>query len=80
MRERRASPFTFDDLPVVTDRDPLARQQRIMRDLLAHLKKRRLPVIGLVDRWALTRSVPDGFSRKPRTPEVPEGGRHRGMT
>ncbi len=41
--------ITFDDLPVVTARDPLARQQRITRDLLAHLKKRRLPVVAFVN-------------------------------
>lgn len=41
--------ITFDDLPVVTARDPLARQQRITRDLLKHLKKRRLPIIGFVN-------------------------------
>jgi peptidoglycan/xylan/chitin deacetylase (PgdA/CDA1 family) len=42
--------ITFDDLPVVTaGRDPLARQQRITRDLLAHLTKRRLPAVGFVN-------------------------------
>jgi peptidoglycan/xylan/chitin deacetylase (PgdA/CDA1 family) len=42
--------ITFDDLPVVTaGRDPLARQQRITRDLLAHLTERRLPIVGFVN-------------------------------
>lgn len=45
---------TFDDLPVVTARDPIARQQRITRDLLAHLKKRKIPVVGFVNGEKLT--------------------------
>ena len=40
---------TFDDLPVVTSSDPIARQQRITRDLLAHLTSRKIPTVGLVN-------------------------------
>jgi peptidoglycan/xylan/chitin deacetylase (PgdA/CDA1 family) len=41
--------ITFDDLPVVTSADLIARQQRITRDLLAHLTSRKIPVVGLVN-------------------------------
>jgi peptidoglycan/xylan/chitin deacetylase (PgdA/CDA1 family) len=41
--------ITFDDLPVVTGRVPIERQERITRDLLAHLTKRKLPAIGFVN-------------------------------
>ncbi|MFL6244885.1 MAG: polysaccharide deacetylase family protein [Thermoanaerobaculia bacterium] len=41
--------ITFDDLPVVNSDDPIARQRRITRHLLAQLKKRRLPAVGFVN-------------------------------
>ena len=40
---------TFDDLPVVTSSDPIARQRQITRDLLAHLTSRKIPAVGLVN-------------------------------
>jgi peptidoglycan/xylan/chitin deacetylase (PgdA/CDA1 family) len=40
---------TFDDLPIVTSSDPIAVQQRVTRDLLAHLTSRKIPVVGLVN-------------------------------
>lgn len=40
---------TFDDLPIVTSGDPIAKQQQVTKDLLAHLTKRRIPTVGLVN-------------------------------
>ena len=40
---------TFDDLPIVTSSDPIAVQQRVTRDLLAHLTARKIPTVGLVN-------------------------------
>ena len=40
---------TFDDLPLVTSGDPIARQQRLTRELLAHLTSRKIPAVGLVN-------------------------------
>lgn len=40
---------TFDDLPAVASSQPIAVQQRMTRDLLAHLTKRRIPVVGFVN-------------------------------
>ena len=38
---------TFDDLPLTTP-DPIERQQRLTRELLAHLTSRKIPAVGLV--------------------------------
>lgn len=40
---------TFDDLPAVRSSDPIAVQQRLTRDLLAHLTSRKIPTVGLVN-------------------------------
>lgn len=40
---------TFDDLPAVRDREPIATQRRITRDLLAHLTTRKIPAVGFVN-------------------------------
>ena len=40
---------TFDDLPIVTSSDPIAVQERVTGDLLAHLTSRKIPAVGLVN-------------------------------
>jgi len=40
---------TFDDLPVVIARDPLARQQAITASILSALRDRRIPAVGFIN-------------------------------
>ncbi|MGZ5433482.1 MAG: polysaccharide deacetylase family protein [Thermoanaerobaculia bacterium] len=40
---------TFDDLPLVTASDPIAVQQQVTREILAHLTSRKIPAVGLVN-------------------------------
>ena len=40
---------TFDDLPLSRSSEPIAEQQRVTRDLLAHLTARKIPVVAFVN-------------------------------
>lgn len=40
---------TFDDLPLSRSSEPIAEQQRVTRDLLAHLTSRKIPVVAFVN-------------------------------